>query len=153
MYSNLFYQRDEVAEQLRQFGNGELGIVYAVTTPVYRTAHRTETTVKPNEASIIVMGLGYSEQALTRASKAVDISIQVVVESRYVDDRHVGTLVTLTEQIMSVCSSLNNWTENRASIDEHGMPFQFHNLREQSIYQGIFDAVYRVQRVRKLVIP
>lgn len=151
MYSDLLSQQQIVAAAIEEYPNS-LAALFEVATPIYRPAYSTEQLPTPPKCMVTVTGLGYSERPLSRATKATSMSIQVVVESKYHNDDHLQQYITLTEQLMSVCSGLLGWTENRSSLDEHGMPYQLHNIREQSIYQGIFDAVFEVQRKRKLIL-
>lgn len=147
MYTDLLTQRDAIVDAIQ---NTDLLLPCSVQSSVYRRSFRTETLPKDKSCQLTVCGLGFNESAMTRSTKGIELSIQVCVESMYFTDADAEKLVRLTEQLATVCSGMQGWTANRMSTDEHGMPYQFHVLREQSVYQAIFDAVYHTHRNRRL---
>ena len=153
MYTDLLAQRKVVADALRVYEGGELGMPYTVAELLYRKVFYTEQAPELSQgAAVYVCGLGYHETCLSRSTKRVDMEIQICLEGRYETEAHAQDYIGVVEAMLSACSEIDAWTENRMSIDEHGMPYQFHILREQSVFQSIWDAVYKVQRRRHLTI-
>ena len=146
MYSTLLAQRNIVADAIR---TADLLVPSTIKTTVYRKVFRTETMNKASQSMITVCGLGFDEQAFTRATKQTELSVQVCMEAYYANDDNLAEKYILaTEQLATICSALPNWIANRMSMDEHGLPYQFHVVREQSIYQAIFDVVFNIQAHR-----
>lgn len=144
MYQTILEQRDIVVDALVA-EKDNLILPYDVTRTVYRAVFRTETLSLSGQCKVTVCGLGFDEQALTKATKQRELQIQVGIEASYTSDAIAEKYIQLTEAIATLCSGLPDWVANRMSLDEHGLPYQFHVLREQSVYQSIFAAVFNTQ--------
>lgn len=146
MYTDLLTLRDSVVEAIE---GTDLLLPCIVIPSIYRKSFRTETLPKDGSCQVTICGLGFDQLAKTRSTKSVELMIQICIESAYSDD-DIADLIKLTEQLATVCSGMEGWIANRMSTDEHGMPYQFHVLREQSVYQAIFEAAFVTQQYRRL---
>ena len=146
MSSTLQQQRTAVATALSEHTYAVDGVVVPVTVieKPYRPIEVLAVDLKLDNPRIMVTGVAYDERIQSRNTKARDIIIRCFIES-YVKPSggvQVDGMLNLVDQVQNVCSGLSNWLRTPTIIDEHGLPYLFHVLREKAFFQAVIHPTY-----------
>lgn len=128
-------------------------VLSTVATPIPQRSRIDEITTTPK---ISFTGVAFDQQRLTRAAIHVDeeLSVQIVVQQKIpesstggLDMSHVDDLTQLVRQIASTVRSVTyetfRWVRNDSQRDPFNLPMTYEIIREENVFQAIFNAVYK----------
>ena len=110
---------------------------------------------------VTIIGASFDEELIARPAtgeapaRRRDVPIYVFIEQRLSDPATPGItndltiidpLLVLLEQLMTTAAALAiagfTWTGNRQMKDSNGLPYDFHKLDEQDLFEASFTANY-----------